>query len=171
MNYILQTALALFISLSIFGIIDYIGFNLTENAVIWFSFLKIKFSWRLIYRIIQFIIQGLITYFLIKIFNKISIGIAFNVLWWTFWGDMFYYLICELELLKWMNNKWPGKGSWNNDKNQITWAWWTFLGIAKQLILEHSFKMSCLLSESEIEIQLFLGLLTSVTIIFENCLH
>jgi hypothetical protein len=130
--YIIQRIFGVWIALAIFGIFDYIGYNyaLQHGNPIAFKIFGKEVTF---YRVTQTGLQILISLILWWIID-FTTACGFLLLWWVFIADFMYYGICELEWFK-LNEMYPGKGGLkNDDKNGITWAWWTPIGLVYLLI-------------------------------------
>lgn len=97
----------------IFSIFDYIGFNYSRDKNL------------TTYRVVQYIVQIALTYFVWTIFSWQS-AIAWLLLWWTFLCDFMYYGIA------WLVNPsgtWEGRSQLLQSLNGVSWAWWTPYGL------------------------------------------
>ncbi len=101
-------------SVAAYSTFDYLGYNLTKNG-----------SGRAptYYRIIQFGVQGAITYFLGRKVGWDSM-VSFNLVWWTFGNDLLYYKVAEL----FPDGRFEGRGTWGS-LGEIHHAHWTPLGM------------------------------------------
>lgn len=76
----------------------------------------------LLYRVSQLAVQAGLTWLLIDQTDWRT-GLAFNLLWWTWWNDFGYYALYEIRT--------PGTFANEVLANRVTWAWWTPYGLAR----------------------------------------
>lgn len=98
-----------------FALFDYVGFNLVRD----------REKWKMdVYRAIQHAVLVTMAYHLVLILSW-GAGIAFAILWWTWWADGLYYIFYD-------SLRWFGEGeAWGSEVvgNRVTWAWWTPFGL------------------------------------------
>jgi hypothetical protein len=106
-----------------FSFFDYWGFNLVNRT---------KFISP--YRVLEGIVQLAISYFLYKTCG-ISSTIAFNLMWWTWDDDIFYYGWADLFNLKSPNALnpviWENRAGSGLNYSAPYWAGWTPIGLLR----------------------------------------
>lgn len=141
--------LTAFTGIIIFSLYDYFGFHISYKKG-WEDFTPIN-----PYRISQSIIQLIITAILLIFFGWLS-ALTFNILWWTWWADLLFYL--WYDLLRVFG--YPRKPRGFREQvmgNKVTWAYWTAWGILR---LKHKHEI---MTWKEIFFQAIIGLIIVVS--------
>lgn len=114
---------AVLIAIIVFGLFDYFGFHVSLKKG-WADFEIVN-----PYRIVQLVVQLIISLFLFYYFGWLAM-LSFNILWWTWWADLlFYFFYDTLRLFGYPRS--PGGFKEQVMGNKVTWAFWTPLGLLK----------------------------------------
>jgi len=143
---------ASFTGIIIFSLYDYFGFHISHKKG-WEDFTPIN-----PYRISQLIVQLIITAFLFIFYGWFS-ALAFNILWWTWWADLLFYLWYDLLRVFGYPRK-PGGFKEQVIGNKVTWAYWTAWGFLRR---KHKHTV---MTRKEIFVQALIGLIVVCIIYF-----
>jgi len=130
----------------IFAAYDYIGYNVCKKSP----------SLLVIYRISQFILQGILTWQLWE-HGGFRCALSFNLLWWTFVDDLIYYGYASIAN---PSGSWENKNSTKEALSNVTWAYWTPIGIVKGM------KRNVVIEKPLLYWQASIGVCVSFTILF-----
>jgi hypothetical protein len=144
--------LASFLGIIVFSLYDYFGFHLSHKKG-WEDFSIIN-----TYRVSQFIVQAIITAILFIAGGWFS-ALAFNILWWTWWADLLFYLWYDMFRVFGYPRK-PGGFHEQVLGNKVTWAYWTAWGLMR---FKHK---DTIMKKHEIFVQAALGLVTVAVLYF-----
>lgn len=102
----------------LFSLFDYFGFNISLKRG-WAEFNNDRG-----YRVVQAVMQGLITLILL-IVSGWKAALGFNMIWWTWGCDFIFYLYCEIF------NYGKDRGNFRKEviSGGVQWAWWTPYGL------------------------------------------
>jgi len=112
-----------FSGIIMFSLYDYFGFHIAHKKG-WEDFTMFN-----PYRFSQFIVQLTITFTLYFIYGWFS-ALAFNLLWWTWWADLLFYMWYDLFKIFGYPRK-PGGFREQVLGNKVTWAYWTAWGLLR----------------------------------------
>jgi small-conductance mechanosensitive channel len=133
------------IGIIIFSLYDYFGFHISHRKG-WEDFTPVN-----PYRISQFTVQAALTIILYILYGWYS-ALAFNILWWTWWADLLFYLWYDLLRIFGYPRK-PGGFREQVLGNKVTWAYWTAWGVLR---FKHK---DTVMTKNAIFIQAFTGML------------
>ena len=103
----------------VFSLFDYAGYNISKKS----SKLLVG------YRVLQYIVQAVITYVVWVNFSWKE-AFAWLILWWTWLCDFMYYGWAWIINPKPApNNAWEGREGLLKTLEVVTWAWWTPYGL------------------------------------------
>jgi len=106
-----------FIAVVVFSLFDYFGFNISLNKK-WADYSLFN-KYRVAQVTFQIILSALLYHF-----SGWQPAIAFNLIWWTWGCDFFFYFLCEIF------NYGNDRGNFRKEVigDNVKWAWWTPYG-------------------------------------------
>lgn len=113
--------IASFVGIIVFSLYDYFGFHISCKKG-WEDFTPVNK-----YRISQTTVQIIISLVLFFLYGWFS-ALAFYILWWTWWADLFFYFWYDVLRIYGYPRK-PGGFREQVLGNKVTWAYWTAWGL------------------------------------------